>query len=295
VRTSFKRALGAAVAAATFAAAAVSIMVPTAQAQGSSLVTAVRAAHHPGFDRVVFEFEGAVPARHVAGYVSSVVADPSGKPVAVSGRYFVELHLSPATAWNGKTVVTPQRLEATLPNVREVVRVGDFEGVLSYALGLQERVPVKIFTLTAPSRVVVDIPVPAWPVLKVGSKASDVLAAQYMLTARGHSVTADGAYTTATASAVRAFQHAKGLVVDGVVGQGTWRALVWTVSQGSSGNMVRALQVELVRNGLRVQVDGIFGPQTRAAVERLQARSWQVVDGLVGPQTWMALICHLAA
>ena len=31
---------------------------PTSRAASASVLTAVRAAHHPGFDRVVFEFTG---------------------------------------------------------------------------------------------------------------------------------------------------------------------------------------------------------------------------------------------
>ena len=41
---------------------------------------------------------------------------------------------------------------------------------------------------------------------------------------------------------------------------------------GSRGDAVRDLQRELRRRGLRVAVDGAFGPQTKRAVKRMQKR-----------------------
>jgi peptidoglycan hydrolase-like protein with peptidoglycan-binding domain len=62
--------------------------------------------------------------------------------------------------------------------------------------------------------------------LSLGSRGSDVTALQQRLTALGYNVgTPDGVFGTATATAVRAFQQAKGLTADGVVGTSTWAAL----------------------------------------------------------------------
>ena len=84
-----------------------------------------------------------------------------------------------------------------------------------------------------------------------------------------------------------------------MVGAATWRALIVTVRKGSTGPAVRAVQDQINfrnnRNGHTVDVDGIFGPKTQAAVRAFQqAMAHQVrgfaVDGVVGPQTWQALV-----
>ena len=63
-----------------------------------------------------------------------------------------------------------------------------------------------------------------------------------------------------------------------------------TISEGSSGPTVRWAQYLLVRRTLSYnQIDGIFGPVTKTAVEQFQGSSGLSVDGVVGPATWAAL------
>src|SRR5207247_9828544 len=72
--------LGAGTVTAATAGAAAGATAPVVPA-----LTQVRAAHHLGYDRLVFQFSGGVPAQHSARYVSQVIADGSGLPVNVAG------------------------------------------------------------------------------------------------------------------------------------------------------------------------------------------------------------------
>jgi peptidoglycan hydrolase-like protein with peptidoglycan-binding domain len=70
-----------------------------------------------------------------------------------------------------------------------------------------------------------------------------------------------------------------------------WRSH-FTLEQGSSGDVVRALQT-LLTNGAEGQwvttplgIEGDFGPHTKASVEVFQAWDGVAVDGIVADHTW---------
>lgn len=142
-----------------------------------------------------------------------------------------------------------------------------------------------------------------WPVLKEGPNRTwprvTVRSLQYLLNAHGAKLAVDGVFGPKTEAAVLAYQRARHLTRDGVVGPATWSALIITVREGSTGPAVRAVQDQLnFRIGTRagkLVVDGIFGPKTRAAVIAFQKNMAGVVkgfavDGIVGLQTWHALV-----
>lgn len=145
-----------------------------------------------------------------------------------------------------------------------------------------------------------------WPLVKKGHTNHPVHTLQYLLRARGHSLTVDGDFGPKTDAAVRAFQRDKGLAVDGIVGPNTWTALIIQIKRGSTGDAVRGVQEEFqFRNqsgdpNIGLQIDGIFGPQTEATVRGFQkALSVDIpsvtVDGIVGPVTWRALVSGMLA
>ncbi len=134
----------------------------TVKAPVTPTLTQITAAHHPGYDRLVFTFSGKVPAQHSVRYVKQVVADPSGKVLNVVGNAKLLIRFSPATGHTSKGVVTygPTRRTYALPGIIQVVNAGDFEAVLRFGVGVSRAAPFRVFTLNRPSRVVIDLRTP---------------------------------------------------------------------------------------------------------------------------------------
>lgn len=112
---------------------------------------------------------------------------------------------------------------------------------------------------------------------------------QHLLNAAGASLTADGFYGPLTQEATRTFQQSiRARYIGRTIGQLDWPALIRTVALGSTGDVVRAVQVLL--GG--VEVDGVFGPLTEQSVQVAQAL--QLVTayeyGVVGPESWLAFL-----
>ena len=61
------------------------------------------------------------------------------------------------------------------------------------------------------------------------------------------------------------------------------------VSYGSQGSDVTELQKLLNNNGYSLDVDGVYGAKTQAAVKDYQQKNNLAVDGIVGNNTWGAL------
>jgi hypothetical protein len=130
-----------------------------AGAQSAPTLVAVRAGRHAGFDRVVFEFRGPVPATRQVRWVDQLVQDGSGEPVSVAGGADLEVVFQGANAHDdrGRPTVSPRRFSPGLAALKEVAQVGDFEAVVGYGLGVDRKRPLKVSTLGGPSRLVVDI------------------------------------------------------------------------------------------------------------------------------------------
>lgn len=131
---------------------------PTNPAPAQSTLVGIHAAHHPGFDRLVFEFRGGLPASHRVRYVHRLVADGSGDTIPVAGRAILQVRFTDARAHSatGSSTV-PVRTTYALPNVMTTVQSGDFEGVVGYGVGLAKRTTFQVTTLHRPARVVVDV------------------------------------------------------------------------------------------------------------------------------------------
>lgn len=133
----------------------------------------------------------------------------------------------------------------------------------------------------------------------------------------------DGVFEARTEDAVRAFQRQFGLTPDGAVGRATWYAIEriyggvksltdvnsegipfdevrllynGQLEEGDTEVPIRELQIllrfiSLFNNGVRpVAVDGIFGPETKNAVEDFQYDYGLGVTGIVDEATWNELV-----
>jgi peptidoglycan hydrolase-like protein with peptidoglycan-binding domain len=133
------------------------------------------------------------------------------------------------------------------------------------------------------------------PVLKKGSTDPAVRDLQEALKALGYDPgPVDGVFATKTENAVKAFQQAREITVDGIVGRITWINIDEAdqsepvLRNGSAGLPVRRLQSRMSAVKFNTGgVDGRFGAKTEAAVKKLQQQAGIGVDGVVGPKTWL--------
>jgi hypothetical protein len=140
--------------------------VGAATGSETALLDRIAVGRHEGYDRVVFQFRNGVPGYRV-GYVQPPLKeDGSGNPVSVQGNAVVVVRMEPASGFDlntGEGVLTykgPKRIDgagAGASVVHELVRTGDFEAVLSWAIGLSDKVDFRVRTATSPSRLIVDL------------------------------------------------------------------------------------------------------------------------------------------
>jgi hypothetical protein len=94
-------------------------------------------------------------------YVSTPVhADPSDLPVTVAGDHVILVHMAMASGIDlagAPTYTGPTAFSVGYPAVAGLARVGDFEAVLTWAIGVTTMPPFKVTTLTDPPRLVIDI------------------------------------------------------------------------------------------------------------------------------------------
>jgi len=140
--------------------------------------------------------------------------------------------------------------------------------------------------------------------LSVGDAGEPVTDVQQRLDQLGFSVAVDppGSYGDGTRAAVEAFQHRRGLRVDGICGPQTWSALVeagrtlgdrflYRRSPMLRGDDVAELQQRLSALGFDSgRVDGIFGDLTSAALGEFQRNAGLPVDGIAGASTVAQLL-----
>jgi hypothetical protein len=138
------------------------VVVGQTTAKAIALLERVAVGRHEGYDRVVFQFRGeGLPGYRVEYMEPPLKEDGSGNPVQIDGNAFVVVRMEPASGFDlntGEGVIVykgPKRLSGASV-VKEVVRTGDFEAVLTWAVGLEEMVDFRVTTAASPSRLIVD-------------------------------------------------------------------------------------------------------------------------------------------
>jgi peptidoglycan hydrolase-like protein with peptidoglycan-binding domain len=129
--------------------------------------------------------------------------------------------------------------------------------------------------------------------LKKGDIGSDVKELQSLLDSNGFWTydTITDYFGDITETAVKNFQSAKKITVDGLVGDATYSHLIDGVKynimlkKGDSGS-----QVKEVQQMLGINDDGIFGSGTESSVKKFQSDKGLVSDGIVGSKTYETLV-----
>jgi len=125
----------------------------------------VRTGKHAGFERVVLELTGDRQPSWTVAYAEGPVRQPgSGDIVEVDGDAVLVVHVAKASTVDRTTIPWtlvypgPDRVVPAVAGVvTEVVLVGEFEGNLVWAIGLDQRVGFAAVQYDAPSRIVIDV------------------------------------------------------------------------------------------------------------------------------------------
>jgi len=117
--------------------------------------------HPPCFERIVIEFAGSgdLPGYRVEYRSDPIIDSPRGEPVEVAGDATLVIS---AGAWmpnpEGDGYDGPRELvPVNVQTIRELEQIENFEGMTSWAIGLDRERPFTVETLENPQRLVVDI------------------------------------------------------------------------------------------------------------------------------------------
>jgi hypothetical protein len=128
----------------------------------STLIGAgIRTETQPCSERVVLELQGSgdFPGWWVRYQLPPLIDDPRGQPVAVAGSAYIVVTIGSwmttmeGEGYHGPTMITPTNVS----HIKQLMMLGDFESVTTWAIGLDQQRPFRISTLESPTRLVIDI------------------------------------------------------------------------------------------------------------------------------------------
>jgi hypothetical protein len=127
---------------------------------GDLLPVGVRVGAHPGYERVVFDLEGSDAPTWRVEYVDKAVSEGKGDEIDVAGDATLQVVLTgfryPEPSETDKLAMGAYAAPGA-EEIDEVYVSGIFEGQNQAFIGLDEQVPFRVFQLSNPARVVVDV------------------------------------------------------------------------------------------------------------------------------------------
>lgn len=130
---------------------------------GPSLMD-IRFGAHPGFARIVFDLTGSgTPLYHVRYEDPPFYTDGEGAEVDINGSAFLVVTMSPVASYDPESedfelVYTGDReLYPGLDPIVEVINTGDFEGQMTWIIGLTGQKGFRVEVLQDPLRIVIDV------------------------------------------------------------------------------------------------------------------------------------------
>lgn len=135
------------------------VVMPATEPPNINVVD-VRAGTHDGYDRVVFEFDSGTPELTLDAAEPPFFQDGSGAPMEVEGEAFLQLIMRGATAMTdegGSSYDGPRDFDPALPRLVDLIQGGDFEAQSTWYLGLAGETCTRVFTLSDPDRLVIDV------------------------------------------------------------------------------------------------------------------------------------------
>jgi hypothetical protein len=131
--------------------------INSAQAPAVAFIDDLRTGSHPGYDRLTIQFQNGQPAsielRPQSG--TTFTTSPKGDQVTLAGKngmlviiHGADLH----TSYSG-----PTDIKTGYAGLVEVRQVEDFEGVVQIAIGVSGVTCYRMFVLTNPARLVIDV------------------------------------------------------------------------------------------------------------------------------------------
>lgn len=137
-------------------------VVSRRHATETTYLRSVRVGRQQTFDRVVFEFSGAMPNYRVEYLKSRFYEDEGGTHrIKIAGNVFMEVNFSVIPADEEQMRLREQKDfipigRLKLRSVRELEEAGLFEGYYDFLLGISARKPFRVTELSDPLRLVID-------------------------------------------------------------------------------------------------------------------------------------------